>query len=483
MIDSHQAPGGGTTLGDGEVGRALPRRLGLASLILIVVAFNSPIGTMAGFAQLSVGFGNGIGAPVAFLVAGALLLTFAVGFVGMSRHVNNPGAFYRLIVAGLGRPPGLAGAFLATAAYILLCAGTYPYIGLVAVDFMTRLTGSPVMPWQGWALVLLVIITTLGLLRVDLSIKLLSALVCLEVFLVALWEIAVALKGGPEGYSPASYTLSGFLHESPGLGVLFAMLTMVGIEAAVCFRDEAINPDVTVGRATYYGIGFLAVLYSIGTWAYIVTQGASHAVAAASTDPIGSFVNSMQRYLGNFFVSLTSLAVVTSTIVCINAMQGAASRYLYSLGRDQVLPSGLAAIHPRFQSPHVAVLTVALLCLVIVCAILILDIKPVTAYAGLTGMGIFFLLPLLIMTSVAILVFYWNNGHLPAGLWTRFIAPITSTVLLSALFLLTSTHLQLLVSNDFMSIISLVGVVFVPACGFVLAYFLRARRPRIYWAF
>src|ERR1700722_9504977 len=62
----------------------LPRRLGVPALVLVVVAFSAPLVTMAGFSQLCVGYGNGIGAPVSYLVAGALLLIFSVGFVGMS---------------------------------------------------------------------------------------------------------------------------------------------------------------------------------------------------------------------------------------------------------------------------------------------------------------------------------------------------------------------------------------------------------------
>lgn len=462
---------------------ALPRRLGLASLILIVVAFNSPMATMAGFAQLSIGFGNGVGAPVSFLLAGTILAIFAAGFLGMSRHVDNPGAFYRLIIAGLGRSPGLAGAFLATTAYILLCVGSYPYMGLVAVDFMTRMTGAEVLPWQAWTIVFLLLITTLGLLRADVSMNLLGLLVCLEVALVALWEAAVIVRGGPEGYSLSSYAPSTFLHGSPGLGVLFSMLTMTGIEVAVCFRDETRDPETTVSRATFIAIGFLALFYSLGTWAYIVALGPSHAVHAAATNPVGSFVDSVQRYLGNAFVTITSLTVMTSTIVSINAIQGAGSRYLYALGRDRVLPPVLGAVHPRLESPHAAVLAVAVVSLATLVVIFVLGVNPVTAYAGLTGMGIYFILPLLILTSVAILAFYRRRPDGSVDRWSGMVAPATAAVLLSAIFVLTTANLQLLVSSPAMALASIIGVLAVPAAGFSLAIYLRRNRPEIYAAF
>ena len=463
-------------------GTELPRRLGVPALMLMIVAFNAPIAAMAGFSQLSVAFGNHLGAPVSFLVAGAILLTFSVGFVGMSRYIDNPGAFYRFIVAGIGRPPGLAGAFLAAAAYILLCAGSYPYMGMVAVDFTKRLGGGVALPWQVWTGVFLLIITILGLLRIDVSMKLLGALVCIEIAVVAVWQAAVLIGGGPEGYSLASFTPAAFLQGSPGLGILLAMLCMIGIEAGACFRAEVRDPERAVGRATYLAIIFLALFYSIGVWLYIVTQGPSHAVQSAATDPVGSFFNSVQAYLGGAFVHLVSLVLVTSQMAALNSVQGSAARYLYSLGRDGVLPGGLARVHPRLESPHVAVLTTACINLAILAVVMIFRIDPVAAYAALSGMGVYFLLPLLIATSASVILFYRRNSEIKAGRWTRILAPALATAALSILFVITSFNLELLVATGTMASVTLSAVIMVPASGWLLALFYRRHRPAVYSA-
>ena len=458
----------------------LPRRLGVFSLTLIILAFNAPIAAMAGFSQLSVAFGNGTGAPLSFLVAGAILLVFSVGFVGMSRFIDNPGAFYRFIVAGIGRPPGLAGAFLATAAYLLVCAGSYPYIGLVAVDFATRATGSSLLPWQAWTGLFLLIITALGLLRIDLSMKVLGVLVCLEVAMVAIWQVAVLIGGGPEGYSTASFTPAAFLQGSPGMGILLAMLCMIGIEAAACFRAEVRDPERAVGRATYLAIAFLTIFYGVGVWLYIVTQGPSHAVHSAATDPVGSFFNSVQTYLGGPFVHLVSLVLVTSQMAALNSVQGSASRYLYALGRDGVLPRGLARVHRRLESPHVAVLATAGVSVLILAPVMIFRIDPVIAYGALSGMGIYFLLPLLIATSAAVILFYRRNGAIRASRWTRQVAPALSMAALGILFVLTSLNLKVLVGTRAMVLVAMLAAAAITASGLLLALFYRKNRPAIY---
>lgn len=465
---------------DRPVMGVLPRRLGVPALILLIVAFNAPIAAMAGFQQLAIAFGNRLGAPVAFLAAGAVLLLFAVGFVGMSRYSKNPGAYYRYIVDGLGKPPGLAGAFLATVAYTVMTAGAYVYLGLIFVDMTKRLFGEPVLNWQFWTILALVLITILGLLRIDLSMKVLGILVLVECVVVALWEFVVFLRGGPEGYATSSFAPSEFFSGSVGLGVLFAMLTMVGLEAAACFRDETRNPDKSVGRATYLGIGFLAVFYALGSWAYIITQGPSHAVANALGDPVGSFFNSVDGYLGGFFVHLVTVILVTSQIAAINASQGAASRYLFALGRDGVLSRRFARVHPRLESPYVAVLAVSVTSLVIVVATFLTGIDAVSAYAALTGAGIYFLLPLLTATSIAVIVFFRRNPELSPGPLVAIAAPAISAVALVVLFVLTTQNLRILAVTRTGAVTAEIGMAVVAVAGVLLALRYRRSRPEVY---
>lgn len=458
----------------------LPRRLGVVALVLIIVAFNAPIAVMAGFAQLAIGFGNGVGAPVSFLIAGAILFIFSIGFVGMSRFIVNPGAFYQFIVAGVGRSWGLAGAFLATAAYILLSAGSYLYLGLIAAESMTRIAGSQIMPWQLWSLLFILIVTTIGLFRVDLSIKLLGNLVCLEIGLVALWEVAVAIRGGPEGYALSAFTPAGFGSGPVGLGILFAMLCMIGIEAGACFSAETRNPEITVGRATRISIVFMTLFYGVGTWLYIVTQGASKVVASASANPVGSFFASIQTYLGGFFLGLFSVTLVTSQMAASNAVHGSAARYLYALGRDRVLPSRLAMVHRRLESPHVAVGVVAVISLLVLAITVIARLDPVTSYAALTGMGIYFLLPLLGATSCAVVAFFRGDRTHLASRWTRLTAPALSACSFAVLFVLTSLNLKVLVVTQRIADISMIAVVVVPVAGWMLAEHYRKNKPAVY---
>lgn len=458
----------------------LPRRLGVFALTFLIIAWNAPIAAMAGFQQLAVGFGNGVGAPVSFIVAGLILLVFAVGFIGMTPHVKNPGAFYCYIVDGLGRAPGLGGAFVATAAYLLFAAGSYVYLGLIFVDMTTRLFGAPVLTWQAWAFITLVVITALGLLRIDLSMKVIGVLVVIECVLVLLWEAAVLIKGGPEGYSAHTFTMDAFTSGPVGIGILFAMLCMIGFEGGACFRDETKNPEKTVRRATYSAIAVMSVLAAVGCWVYIISTGPSTVVEVASTDPVGSFFASIETYLGNVFVSIVTVILVTSQSAAIISIQGNGSRYLFALGRDRVLPAKLASVHSKLESPHVAVLTLAGVCLVALVAIVATGVDAVQAYATLTGSGIYFMLPLLITTSIGIAVFFRRHPETGVNIWVGLVAPVAAAVIFVILFVLTTQNLTILTVTSTGALIAEVTLVVVALSGVALALHYKRSKPDVY---
>ncbi|BCW45065.1 hypothetical protein StoSoilB5_22490 [Arthrobacter sp. StoSoilB5] len=108
---------------------------------------------------------NQLGAPTAYLAAGALILVFAVGFTSMGRHLPNPGAFYACITAGLGKPLGLGASFLAVVSYFFILVGGYAFGGISLEALVTDVLGGPEVPWWAYTLQLMTIFGTLGVLQ------------------------------------------------------------------------------------------------------------------------------------------------------------------------------------------------------------------------------------------------------------------------------------------------------------------------------
>lgn len=458
----------------------LPRRLGTTSLAIMIVAFCCPIATMAGSVQLTIGFGNGVGAPLSFLVVGAVLLIFSAGFLGMTPFVKKPGAFYSYIAEGLGKPAGLAFGLVACCAYLLFVAGVYAYLGHMVVETFEHFVGEPVGSWQLWALGAAVIITILSLLRIDLSMRILGVLVLVECALVAVWQGAIMIKGGPEGYSLESFTPSAFMSGSVGLGLLFAIATVLGVEVGAVFRDEVRNPEKSVARATYIGLAFCAVFYAFGCWVYIIAQGPLNVVETAATDPLGSFLGSIGHYAGAWLMDVTIVVLLTSQMAGQLALQGAASRYLHALGRDGVLSQKLACVHPTLKSPYVAVLTVTVITGSILILVWISGAEVVRTYGSLMGVASFFLLPLLVATSIAVIAFFRRHPELKNYWWVSWGAPVFSAIGVTVFLLLALFNFEVLVPTRVGTAAALLGLVALIAGGFALARWYETNRPDVY---
>ena len=457
----------------------LPRRLKALSLAFIFIAFNAPLAVLAGFLQPVIAFGNGIGAPVAFLVAAAVLLFFQVGTLAMSRHMKSPGSFYCYVTEGIGKPAGLAGAVLATLAYLLFAVGGFVFFGLVTVSMLEQLFGTSIFPWQVWGFVGIAVVTLLNLLRIDLSARFVAICVALEILVVAVYEAVVLFRGGPEGYSPASFSPGEFFSGSTGLAVLFAFTTLIGIEAMAAFREEVKDPERTVPRASYAAIAFSGLFFALAAWSYIVALGPSNAPEAARTDPVGSVLGTFESYLGGFLPSLVAVLLVTSQLAASNAVQGAGIRYLYALGHDQVFPRFLGRVHPRLSSPWIAVLASVTLTLVIYIGLLVASDDVVLIYGALGGIGTLCLLPLLVGTCVAVILFFRRNPGLE-GAWKALIAPVIALLGLGTVWITALLNIDVLLLNRFVGLVFGLALIGIIALSVGWAVWLRGNKPEIY---
>ncbi|GGF33840.1 amino acid transporter [Subtercola lobariae] len=447
-------------------------------MAFIFIAFNAPLAVLAGYLQPAIAFGNGIGAPVAFLAAGALLLLFEVGILAISRHMKTPGAFYTLIAQGLGKPAAVAGSFLATIAYIFYAVSGYVFLGLITETLVTNVFGSS-LPWQVWGLIGFAVVTVLNLLRVDLSIKAVAVFVSLEIIIVAVYEASVMIKGGPEGYSPSSFLPSEFLSANPGIAVLFALNTMIGIEAMAVFREEVKKPEKTVPRAAYGAIIFTALFFALAAFAYIVAVGPSQVVDDARNAPVDSVISSIQVYLGGFVATLVSVLLVTSQLAAANSVQGASVRYLYSMGRDRILPSGLGRVHRKLGSPWIAVLASIGICLAIYLILIGFSKDVVLIYGAFGGFGTICILLLFLGTIAAIIAFFRRRPGLEST-WKSLIAPALAGIGFAAVLVLVLTNLDLVLGIPNIGPICAIGLIVITVAGIVLALWLRNHRPDVY---
>jgi amino acid transporter len=116
-------------------------RLGVPAVVFFVMSAATPLTVVAGVVTTGYAVTGITGLPVAFIVIGAVLALFCVGYVSMARHVTNAGAFYAYISRGIGRPVGVAGAWVAVVAYNALQVGLYGAIGAATTPLLNAWFG------------------------------------------------------------------------------------------------------------------------------------------------------------------------------------------------------------------------------------------------------------------------------------------------------------------------------------------------------
>lgn len=449
--------------------RKLRGRLGVASIVFMVVAAAAPLGVIGGVVPLGIASGNGTGFPATFIVATAVFLLFAVGFTAMTPFVEEAGAFFSYVRTSLGAPTGIGIAFVAIVTYVALEAGVYGLLGL-AGSSVVELFGGPAVPWWSVALVTFAVTTYLGYRSIELSSKVLGILLTAEIAIVAVLDLVIVVQGGDSGLSTGIVDPQAILSGSLGIGLLFAIISYVGFEATAVFRDEVRDPGRTIPRATYVSLVLIGVFYAITSWAFISGWGDEEAVRRATDEGATFLGDTAQRYLGVVGADLVTVLYFTSLFACILAFHNVASRYVFALSARDVLPATLSRPHHRHGSPHRASLWISGVVAVGILAAVVFGLDPAaqfyTWFAGVTTVGVIILM---VTTSVAVLVFFARDrkGH---SQWRVRIAPALGLVgLVAALGLILANLSDLVGGSSVLAwiIVSLLAVAF--AAGFVIA--------------
>src|ERR1700752_3769331 len=168
-----------------DVAKLRRNAVGLLGVLFLTVTGSAPISAMLFNTPIMVGYGNGVGAPAAFLFATIVLVVFSVGYVAMARKKTTAGGFYSYISHGLGREIGIGTGYGAVLAYSVfeasLCGGFAYFLNLKLATYGVNIG------WPWLALAMVVIISILAYFDIRLSsivlgIGLISEIVVLLIF-------------------------------------------------------------------------------------------------------------------------------------------------------------------------------------------------------------------------------------------------------------------------------------------------------------
>ena len=416
----------------GDIHKLHGKAIGLPGVLFLTVTGAAPISAMLFNVPIGVGYGNGLGAPAAFLVATIILLLFSVGYAAMARKVTAVGGFYSFISHGIGRPAGMALGFGSVVAYCVFetsLAGGFAFFA--NADFQQWFGVN--IPWPVFAFAMIAGICVLSYMDVKLSAMILGVALIAEVVILIVFDFGVFGHAG-NGATVNSAALNpvaafqGFEAFKSvdgkdigagvaGIGLFFAFWSWVGFEMAPNYGEESRDPKRIVPLSLYISVLGLGIFYTITSWAAVSGYpDVSSAIAKAANDSGNFFLDPAAALVGPWAKAVMSVLILTSSFACGMAFHNTAARYIYSLAREGVLPAKLGRTHAAYRSPHIASTTQSALAVIIVILFMIFagtNDPNAQAYLALYGLmalvGTLLIMFAQAVVSIAIIMYFRRN--------------------------------------------------------------------------
>lgn len=321
--------------------RLLVRVLGVRQLTANI--FNHTVGSgifvLPAFAVLQLGSA----APVAYVVCAAVMALVVLMFAEAGSRVTITGGPYAYVEIGLGP-------FFGFAAGILLAVSQISAAGAIAMllaESVARLLGLGSAGWPAAIVVLFVC----GLAAVNIRGVSRGARV-IEIFTAAkLVPLLFFVVVGAFFISPANLrwdALPAAGQVATTVGTLIFAFT--GIETALMPGGEVRDPTRTVPRAAMLALGGATLLYLA-----VQAVGLGVLGTALGDDTVAPLATAAGTFAGSKGAALVLAGASVSMFGWLTGSILAGPRALFALARDGFLPHRLAAVHPQFHTPHIAI--------------------------------------------------------------------------------------------------------------------------------
>ena len=352
-----------------------------------------------------------------YLLAGVLMTPNVLAALELATAMPKAGGTYFFVERSLGP---LAGTFAGFAEWFSTALkGTFALVGMGAFAALL-MKGVTELQMDCFAAGCCVVFVALNLLSVKgtgrFQIMMVLGLLAILLAYVALGASKIDIHNykpfTPEGW-PAVWMVAGMV-----------FVSYIGVTKVVAISEEVHRPGRAIPRGLLSAFVLVSLLY-VGVVAVTVGLGTLKMDKPTLT-PISDAAGFLAGAPGKIVLAVAALLAFVTTA---NAAILAASRALLAMSRDQLVPSKLAAINRRFQTPHMAILVTGAF---MICVVFFLTIQDLVKTASTLMLLLFVLMNLsLIMMRASKIHSYRPKFRCPGYPWMQAVAIITCFFLIA----------------------------------------------------
>jgi amino acid transporter len=367
----------------------------------------------AGAVALSIAAGAtyaGGALPLAVLLALIACLLVATSIGQLAKHLPSAGSIYTYPAEAIH--PALG--FLVGWGYALVEA----LLGPITMVLFGYLFGSIAHSEWGWPftatwvifmIVGAILVAALNYRGIQVSARAGTLLGLFEILVFVALAIWLIVKAGHRNtldvFTLHFATIKGY-HGFSGIaaGSIYTILAFIGFEASAPLAEEAKDPKRTIQIAVVASCLVIGLFYVFTTYAGDVFTGPDKFVSFGSLGGGSPWIQLGHDAWGLGWV-IAFLAIVNSTFANGNAGTLATTRTWYAMARIGLLPSPLARLHPKWNSPSVGVVVQLVLTLAIGLPIG-LHFGPTTAFVFLATILTGIMIAIYMVFNLSCLLYY-----------------------------------------------------------------------------
>lgn len=435
----------------------------------------APLPTLIFTIQEIVGYSNA--AALSYTIAVVIILFSANTVIQMGARFPHAGGYYAYVTNGISKSTGIYTQFLFLFYQIINTAGGVIFSSWVLQIFL----GILGYPTRGFYLLFipLILIFVIPYFGIKISGLFYIVTAAIEIILVASLAALMLMHSAPSSNFAVPFFPNVGISKF-GLSIIYSLFFFTGYGSILTLAEETKSPKRSIplmALASVIGIGILEFVF---IFASEINWGTDKLGTFSTSSTFPTFI-AARDILGMAGFVIIGIFAYVSLIKGSIAIQNAASRGLFAVGRDKILPKYFSSVHKKYGSPSGSIIMNEVITIIIIAATYLSFRFGTHITVGLTETSAIFLIAVLtigyllthIFANISVPFYFIRKEKENLSLLKHIVFPLIATVAI-----IVAIYVSFLGLSGYMLALPVIVVLYL-ATTLIFVLWLRWKHPDI----